>query len=126
MIINNPATLAEVREAFDRYETALLLNDVPVLDDFFIERADTIRYGVNELQFGVDEIRAFRALQKPFDRVLEGLTIVTYGQDFAIASTLFRRPDFPGQLGRQQQSWVRTGRGWLIAAAHVSMMPDPV
>ncbi len=125
MIINDPAIVAEVREAFDRYEAALLRNDVAVLDAFFVERADTIRYGVSEVQYGLDEIRAFRSQQRPFDRDLDRLAIVTYGRDFAIASTLFHRPDFPDQIGRQQQSWVRTEQGWRIAAAHVSMMPDP-
>lgn len=125
MIFNDPIVAAEVRDAFDRYEAALLANDVAVLDAFFVEREDTIRYGVSEVQYGIDAIRAFRAVQRPFERTLEGLTIVTYGTDFATASTLFRRPDFPGQLGRQQQVWLRLPRGWCIAAAHVSMMPDP-
>ncbi len=122
MILNDPIVAAEVRDAFDRYETALLANDVAVLDAFFVEREDTVRYGVSEVQYGIDAIRAFRAVQRPFERTLEGLTIVTYGEDFATA--LFRRPDFPGQLGRQQQVWLRLPRGWCIAAAHVSMMPD--
>lgn len=122
---NDPIVAAEVRDAFDRYEAALLANDVETLDAFFVDRSDTVRYGVSEVQYGIDAIRAFRAVQRPFERTLEGLVIVTYGTDFATASTLFRRPDFPGQLGRQQQVWLRLPRGWCIAAAHVSMMPDP-
>jgi hypothetical protein len=50
--------------------------------------------------------------------------ITTFGQHLAIASTLFQRPDFPGQVGRQMQTWIRTDAGWQIAAAHVSMMND--
>ncbi|UJW85358.1 oxalurate catabolism protein HpxZ [Devosia sp. SL43] len=125
MILNDPAVVAEVRDAFERYERALLANDAAVLDAMFVQRADTVRYGVAELQYGIDEIRAFRAMQRPFTRTLDRLTIVTYGSDVATASTLFYREDFPGQVGRQQQTWLRTDAGWCVAAAHVSMMPRP-
>lgn len=35
MDINDPGTLAEVTAAFERYETALVTNDVAVLDELF-------------------------------------------------------------------------------------------
>jgi len=123
MIINDIDTIAAVREAFFRYEAALLRNDVVALDAFFVHRADTVRYGVSETQYGIDEIRAFRSVQRPFVRDLDRVEIVSYGKDVATASTLFYRPDFPGQVGRQQQTWIRTEGGWKVAAAHVSMMP---
>lgn len=123
MIINDLDTIAAVREAFFRYEAALLRNDVAALDAFFVHRADTVRYGVSETQYGIDEIRAFRSVQRPFVRDLDRVKIVSYGKDVATASTLFYRPDFPGQVGRQQQTWIRTDGGWKVAAAHVSMMP---
>lgn len=123
MILNDPAVVAEVRLAFDSYEAALLANDADILDAMFLHRPDTVRYGVSELQYGIDAIRAFRSVQQPFTRTLEGLVIVTYGLDVAVASTLFHRPDFPGLIGRQQQTWLRTDTGWRVAAAHVSMMP---
>lgn len=123
MIINDPEIVAEVRIAFERYEAALLANDVAVLDAFFLDRDDTVRYGVSEVQYGMAEIRAFRAVQQPFERRLDRLEIVAYGKDVATASTLFYRPDFKGQVGRQQQTWLRTDDGWKVAAAHVSMMP---
>jgi hypothetical protein len=125
MIINDPDTVAAVRAAFDRYETALLDNDVPALDAFFLHRDDTVRYGVSEIQYGIKDIRAFRALQRPFARDLDRVVIVTYGKDVATASTLFYRPDFPNEVGRQQQTWILTDTGWKVAAAHVSMMPAP-
>lgn len=123
MIISDAAIVAEVRAAFDAYERALLANDGATLDAMFFHRGDTVRYGVSEVQYGIDEIRAFRAAQRPFTRTLDRLTIVTYGSDVATASTLFYREDFPGQVGRQQQTWLRTPAGWCVAAAHVSMMP---
>jgi hypothetical protein len=125
MIFNDPAVVAEVRDAFERYEKALLANDLAALDDFFLHRADTVRYGVSEVQYGIEEIRQFRSVQKPFKRGLDRVEIVSYGKDVATASTLFYRPDFPGQVGRQQQTWVRADGGWRVAAAHVSMMPAP-
>ncbi|HEV7344444.1 MAG TPA: oxalurate catabolism protein HpxZ [Devosia sp.] len=124
MMINDPAVVAEVRSAFERYEAALLANDADVLDQMFLHREDTVRYGVGEVQYGIMEIRAFRAVQQPFERRLERLTIVSYGRDVAVASTLFHRDDVPGQVGRQQQTWLRTPEGWRVAAAHVSMMPQ--
>lgn len=125
MILNDPTVTAEVRDAFYRYEHALLANDGATLDAMFVHREDTVRYGVSEVQHGIDEIRAFRAMQRPFTRRLDRLTIVTYGNDVATASTLFYREDFPDQVGRQQQTWLRTATGWCVAAAHVSMMPKP-
>jgi hypothetical protein len=122
MIVNAPEVIAEVRSAFDAYEAALLRNDTATLDAFFLHRPDIVRYGVAEVQYGIDAIRAFRSAQSPFDRALDRLVIVAFGPDVAVASTMFYRDDFPGQVGRQQQTWVRTEAGWKIGAAHVSMM----
>lgn len=125
MICNDPAVIAEVRAAFDTYERALLANDAATLDAMFVHADDTVRYGVGEVQYGIDEIRAFRAAQRPFARTLDRLTIVSFGNDVATASTLFYRVDFPGQVGRQQQTWIKQDGNWRVAAAHVSMMPAP-
>lgn len=122
---DDPATLAEVTDVFHRYEAALLRNDVAVLDSLFLASDRTVRYGVADIQHGIDEVRRFRATQAPFDRSLSHTVITSFGPDMAIAATLFHRPDTPGQIGRQMQTWIRTEAGWLIAAAHVSMMPDP-
>lgn len=125
--IDDPATLAEVTEAFQRYEAALLRHDVAVLDAMFLPSDRTVRYGVAEMQHGIDEVRRFRATQASFDRSLSRTVITSFGRDVAVASTLFHRPDTPGKIGRQTQTWVRMGAGWQIAAAHVSMMDaDPV
>jgi len=122
MIINDPETVAQVTAIFEAYETALLANDNATLEAMFLPSEQTIRYGVAEVQHGHDEIRAFRKVQAPFARRLSRTVITTYGTDFAIASTLFHRDDFPGEVGRQMQTWVRTADGWKVAAAHVSMM----
>jgi hypothetical protein len=51
--------------------------------------------------------------------------ISTYGRDFAVASTLYDRPSFPGKVGRQMQTWVRFPEGWRVVAAHVSVIDEP-
>lgn len=124
MVVNDPDTLAEAKAAFECYECALLANDNATLLAMFLDSPLTVRYGVAEVQHGFDEIRAFRAAQVPFERRLVRTAITTYGRDLAVASTLFLRPDLPGQLGRQMQTWIRTAEGWRVAAAHVSMMAD--
>ena len=125
VIVDDPETLAEVTAIFEAYEKALLANDADTLDAMFLTSDTTVRYGVAEVQYGIEEVRAFRAAQKPFDRTLSKTLITTYGSDLAIASTLFHRDDFPGETGRQMQTWIRTDDGWKVAAAHVSMMADP-
>ena len=122
MVVDDPATLAELTAVFEAYEKALLANDNATLEAMFLPSDRTIRYGVAEVQYGVEEIRAFRRAQTPFERTLSRTVVTTYGTEFGIASTLFHRPDFPGQVGRQTQTWVRTADGWRVAAAHVSMM----
>lgn len=124
MQVDEPETLAEISAIFDAYEKALLANDRATLDAMFLHSPATVRYGVAEVQYGIDEVRSFRAMQRPFQRNLSRTLITTYGHDLAVASTLFHRPDMPGQIGRQTQTWIRTDLGWRVAAAHVSMMAD--
>ena len=82
---------------------------------------------MGENLYGFPEIAAFRAARPShgLDRVLDRTVITTYGRDMAVASTLFRRPNQPGRLGRQMQTWVRTADGWRIVAAHVSLIDEP-
>jgi hypothetical protein len=125
--IDIPEIKAEVEAAFAEYEQALVSNDVAVLDRLFFDRPTTIRYGIAENLYGYGEIAAFRAARSPagLARTLDRTVITTYGRDFAVASTLFRRDSVPGKIGRQMQTWVRTADGWRVAAAHVSMIDEP-
>ena len=124
--IDLPDVLAEVRFEFDRYEQALIANDVATLDAIFHDDPRTIRYGGGENLYGFHEIEAFRSARSPAGlmRTLSRTVITTYGRDFAVASTLFHRDSFPGKIGRQMQTWVRFKDGWHVVAAHVSMIPD--
>ena len=65
MQIDLPDVLAEVRAEFDRYEQALVTNDVATLDAIFHDDARTIRYGGGENLYGFHEIAAFRSARSP-------------------------------------------------------------
>lgn len=127
MEVDLPDVLAEVTAEFERYEKALVTNDVAVLDAVFREDSRTIRYGATENLYGFDEIQAFRAGRPSagLERTLAKTVITTYGRDFAVASTLFSRPSTGPRIGRQMQTWVRFPEGWRVVAAHVSLMETP-
>ena len=126
LAINLPDVLAEVTAQCARYEKALTSNDVDVLDELFWRNPHTLRYGVTENLYGYDAIQAFRA-----GRPAQGLArtvlrnvITTYGRDFATANVEFQRVGNP-KTGRQSQTWLRTGEGWRVVAAHVSLLGQP-
>jgi hypothetical protein len=127
MQVDLPEVLAEVTTQFERYEKALVSNDVAVLDELFRNDPRTLRYGGGENLYGYQEIMAFRAgrpsvgLMRRRDRTV----ITTYGRDMAVASTLFYRDSASGKVGRQMQTWVRFPEGWKIVAAHVSVIDEP-
>jgi len=127
MQVDLPDILAEVTAEFQRYEAALVSNDVAVLDELFRDDGRTLRYGMFENLYGYPEIKAFRSSRSPINltRDLAKTVITTYGHDTAVASTLFRRAAAPGKIGRQMQTWVRFPEGWRIVAAHVSMIDEP-
>jgi hypothetical protein len=125
MEIDLPEVVAEVKAAFERYEKALVSNDVPVLDELFRDDPRTVRYGATEILCGYDEIKSFRAARSPVGRKLSRTTITTFGRDFAVASTLYERPSAPGKIGRQTQTWVKFPEGWRVVVGHVSLMDKP-
>jgi AtzH-like len=126
MEIDLPEVIAEVEAAFDRYEQALMANDVATLDAFFHDDPRTIRYGGGENLYGYAAIKAFRAARSPVGlaRILSKTVITSYGRDHAIASTLFHRASIPGKVGRQMQTWARFPEGWRVVAAHVSVIDE--
>jgi Protein of unknown function (DUF3225) len=127
MDVDLPDVLAEVTAQFERYEKALVSNDIAVLDELFRPDKRTLRYGVGENLYGYDEIMAFRAARSPIGlgRKTARTLITTYGRDTAVASTLFYRDQLVGKVGRQMQTWVRFPEGWRIVAAHVSIINEP-
>lgn len=121
--IDLPSVVTEVTAAFNRYEQALVSNDIVVLDELFWHDARTVRLGAGENLYGIDEIRAFRAARPSVGlaRSLRNTVITTYGTDYAVCSTEFTR-EGNEKIGRQQQTWVRMPDGWRIVAAQVSLM----
>jgi len=121
MRINDTHILMEVTKAFYAYETALMEDDLAVMDRLFYDGPQTVRYGVGEVLYGIDEIRAFRKGRggSP-QRKLGRVEITTYGDDFATANAEFFR-EGEARRGRQSQSWVRFPDGWKIVSAHVSL-----
>jgi hypothetical protein len=121
--INLPDALADVTAAFERYEMALVTNDVAVLDELFWDSPHTLRYGATENLYGYEAIREFRASRPSsgLDRTLDKTVITTYGRDLATANTEFVRAG-SDRTGRQSQTWLRTPDGWRVVSAHVSLL----
>lgn len=122
MIVNDPDIVAEVTEAFLRYEAALLGNDVAALDAFFWRSPLALRYGVGERLYGHEAIVAFRLARRGGSpqRTLGKTVITSFGADLATANTEFHRVG-ETRIGRQSQTWVRMTDGWRIVSAHVSL-----
>jgi hypothetical protein len=123
MDINRADVVAELTASFERYEAALVSNDLAILAELFWESSLVVRFGADENLYGYAQICAFRE-QRPTDDLTRTLTrtvVTTYGSDFATTSAEFVRLA-SGDVGRQSQSWIRTESGWRIVAAHVSVL----
>jgi hypothetical protein len=124
--VNRPEVVAELMQVFDRYERALIANDVDTLLELFRSGPETVRYGPADAQYGYEEIAAFRRSQPIATppRELRRTVITTFGVDVGIVSTEFV-PIGGDVIGRQSQTWLRTSEGWRIAGAHVSWQDVP-
>jgi hypothetical protein len=123
MEINRPDVLAALTAAFERYERALVGNDVAVLDELFWDSPHTLRYGVGENLYGIEAIRAFRSARPAtgLARSVLRTQLTTYGEDFATTHIEFQR-EGGTRPGRQTQTWMRTPAGWRVVSAHVSLL----
>jgi len=121
MTIDDPVPLREVTAAFHAYEQALMADDVPAMDALFHDAPTTNRYGVGEVLYGIEEIRAFREGRggSP-QRKLGKVAITVYGDGFATADAEFFREN-SDRRGRQTQAWVKFPEGWKVVSAHVSL-----
>lgn len=126
MDINIAEVVAEVTDAFMRYERALCANELAAIDKLFWDSPLTLRYGPNGTLQGHAEISAFRRARdiKGLDRRLRNTAITTFGRDYAVANTESVRPD-SDRIFRQSQTWVRMPEGWRIVSAHVSDVAPP-
>jgi ketosteroid isomerase-like protein len=114
--------VAEIRAEFDRYEAALVGNDVAALIGFFRPDAEAIRMMTDSGLYGIDEIAAFRKGRDTADlaRELTRVEVVALSDDIGVAVAEYRRTG-SGKRGAQTQVWQRGPDGWRIAAAHVSL-----
>ncbi|KLB17017.1 AtzH-like domain-containing protein, partial [Xanthomonas hortorum] len=58
--IDLPEVIAQVTAAFHAYEDALMGDDIAAMDALFHAAPSTVRYGVGEVLYGIEAIRAFR------------------------------------------------------------------
>jgi hypothetical protein len=125
MVINDPTTVAELRELYPRYEQALVSNDVETLMSMFWASPHVARFGPTESLYGISEIDAFRKGRSSanLERTIKRFEIVTFGTDFASVTLAFER-EIEGRItrGRQSQTWARLAEGWRIVFAHVSLL----
>ena len=122
MELDDPAVLAEVRAVFDRYEAALMGNDTATLDAIFWADPRTVRFGIAEILYGHDAIRAFRASVRAYaQRVQRKVHIVAFGRDVAATHLEYERIG-TGLIGRETKIMARMPEGWRVVSAHVSLM----
>ena len=126
MELNIPDVIAEVKDAFLRYQRAVDTNDVETMNTLFWKSPYTVRFGPNGTLIGHEAIASFRRgrTKSTFERILQNTVITTFGRDFAATNTETVKVEERG-VSRQSQTWIRTPQGWRIAAAHVSDEPAP-
>ncbi|NGM11686.1 oxalurate catabolism protein HpxZ [Verrucosispora sp. WMMA2044] len=121
MEIDRTDVVAEVTAAFAGYEQALVAGDVDGICGYFWDSEATVRFGLADHQYGLDEQRKWRAVQPPLPpgRRLVDTVVTAFGADLAVVTTRF---GYAGgaTTGRQTQTWVRLPEGWRIVTAHVS------
>jgi hypothetical protein len=122
--VRRPDVVAEVAAVFWSYEAALVASDTTALAEFFWDSDEVVRFGVADAQTGARQLREWRARQPPLPagRRLADTRVTTFGEDWAVVTTLFDYPD-RALIGRQSQTWVRFPAGWRIVSAHVSEVP---
>ncbi len=110
---------AELLAAFERYEAAIVANDLDVLDDAFATGPDTMRGDGAGLLVGHEAISAFRGVRAAVPaRRIERIEYRELGDDAALLVSVSRYVG--GGMGLQTQVWQRADGAWRITAAHVT------
>lgn len=121
MKIDDSIVYAQVEAASDRYEAALLGNDLATLDASFWQDPRVLRISAKDELQGIENIRRFRATRAPMDAARDYLSrhISCFGEHTAVVNIVFlRKRDH--RVGRQTQTWVRIDGSWRIVSAHIS------
>lgn len=113
---------ADLLAAVERYERAIVADDVAVLDEAFAPGPATLRGDDAGLLVGHDSIAAFRAGRGGVaSRVLDRLETRELAHDCWLVVAVSRYTD--GGSGLQTQVWRRNEGRWRIVAAHVTPRP---
>ncbi|MBW9120293.1 DUF3225 domain-containing protein [Microbacterium trichothecenolyticum] len=116
---------ADLLAAFERYEAAIVVDDIAVLDDTFAPGADTLRGDGAGLLVGHDAISAFRGTRGGVaPRTIERIEYRPVGTDAALLVSVSRYAG--GGRGLQTQLWQRIDGAWRITAAHVTPRAQPL
>lgn len=115
--------VAEVERWSDVYEAALVRHDVTTLNELFWDDPGVLRFGIADWQRGHGALVAWRATSPQISpgRVITERHVVALAPGVVAVDLLFA--DDEVSVGRQSQTWIRTGGGWRIARAHVSVIP---
>lgn len=115
--------VAEVLVLFERYEEALVANDVATMDAMFWDDPRVVCFGIADMQVGHEAVVAWRASAAPVSRQRRITSHhVLHLAPGAVTVDVTFADDQP-TLGRQSQTWVRRPEGWRIVRAHVSRVP---
>ncbi|MEV8267487.1 AtzH-like domain-containing protein [Microbacterium sp. NPDC076911] len=118
-VIGAAAVPIDLLAAFEKYEAAILANDLEHLDAAFAPGPDTMRGDAAGLLVGRDAISSFRSARGGVaTRVIERIEHRPMGVDAALLISVSRYVD--GGTGLQTQVWERVDGHWLITAAHVT------
>jgi len=114
---------SEVTEAFERYERALVANDLAALDGWFWNDPEVLRFGITDVQVGFAEVQAWRATATPVpaSRRHTSRHVLALTPDVVCVDITFTSDEQTG-TGRQSQVWQRRPEGWRIVRAHVSVI----
>lgn len=118
--MSEPAALLD---AFWRYETALMGNDLEALDRLFAPGPDTLRGDAAGVLRGHDAISAFRTGRGGAPS-REILSVDVRRIDADAAMVIAVTAPATGGRGQQTQLWRRVDGAWVVAVAHVSV-PAP-
>lgn len=111
--------------AFELYESAIIADDIEVLDATFAPGPDTLRGDGAGLLIGHDAISAFRGTRGGVaPRTIERIEHRALGTDAALLVSVSRYAG--GGRGLQTQLWQRIDGAWCITAAHVSPRAQPL
>lgn len=111
--------------AFWRYERALMVDDVPVLDALFVDDPWTLRGDASGVLVGHAAIATFRRGRggAPPRRIAAVHVRVLHADAAVVVAEL---EPATGGRGQQTQIWRRGADGWRVAVAQVSAPPPAV